>query len=110
MIPGCAAVIKENADGFFNAAFARKEYMEGYVAEEEARKMLAASPAVRAEFEARLQYPAFAKSAEARLDFFYQRQPARDERFNLVPVLRVAASPLDIRANHCTVFGDAKRP
>ncbi|WP_233561943.1 M14 family zinc carboxypeptidase [Sorangium cellulosum] len=80
--------------GFFNAAFERKEYMEAYVAEEEARKMLAADPALRAEFEARLRDPAFAKDSAARLDFFYRRHPSWDERVNLVPVFRVAASPL----------------
>src|SRR5262249_11142868 len=80
--------------GFFNTAFERKEYMEGYVAEEEARRMLTADPALRAEFEARLQDQAFAKSPEARLDFFYRRHPAWDERFNLIPVLRVASSPI----------------
>ena len=80
--------------GFFNSAFERKEYMEEYVAEEEARKMLAADPALRAEFEARLLDPAFAGDPHARLDFFYQRHPAWDERFNLVPIVRVAASPI----------------
>ncbi|WP_437640793.1 M14 family zinc carboxypeptidase [Sorangium sp. So ce854] len=80
--------------GFFNAAFERKEYMEPYVAEEEARRMLAADPALRAEFEARLRDPAFAKDPAARLDFFYRRHPSWDERVNLVPVYRVAASPL----------------
>ncbi|WP_437311349.1 M14 family zinc carboxypeptidase [Sorangium sp. So ce388] len=80
--------------GFFNAAFERKEYMEAYVAEEEARRMLAADPALRAEFEARLRDPAFAKDSRARLDFFYRRHPSWDERVNLVPVFRVAASPL----------------
>ena len=81
--------------GFFNAAFERKEYMEEYVAEEEARKMLAADPALRAAFEARLQDPAFAGSPRARLDFFYQRHPAWDERYNVVPVLRVETSPVE---------------
>jgi hypothetical protein len=81
--------------GFFNGAFERKEYMEDYVAEEEARKMLAADPSLRAAFEARLQDPAFAGDPRARLEFFYQRHPAWDERLNLVPVFRVAASPLE---------------
>lgn len=81
--------------GFFNLAFQQQESMESYVAEEEARKMLAASPSLRGEFEARLKDPAFAGSPEARLDFFYERHPAWDERVNLVPVFRVATSPLD---------------
>ena len=81
--------------GFFNVAFQRQEAMEDYVTEEEARKMLAASPSLRADFEARLADPAFAGSPEARLSFFYKRHPAWDERVNLVPVLRVATSPVD---------------
>ncbi|WP_437282422.1 M14 family zinc carboxypeptidase [Sorangium sp. So ce375] len=79
--------------GFFNASFERKEYMEAYVAEEEARAMLAADPALRVEFEARLRDPAFAKDSKARLDFFYKRHPSWDERLNLVPVFRVDGAP-----------------
>ena len=75
--------------GFFNAAFERKEYMEDYVAEEVAREMLAADPALRAEFEQRLREdPAFAADPAARLDFFYRRHPSWDERFSLYPVYR----------------------
>jgi hypothetical protein len=63
--------------GFFNAVFERKEYMEAYVAEEEARRMLEADPALKAAFEERLRTdPAFKGSPAARLDFFYQRHPA----------------------------------
>ena len=75
--------------GDFNNAFERKEYMEGYVAEEEARKMLAKDPALKAEFEKRLKDDAdFAKSAGARLDFFYRRHAAWDAGTNRYPVLR----------------------
>jgi hypothetical protein len=81
--------------GFFNVAFQQQEYMEAYVAEEEARKMLAASPALKAEFEARLADPAFAASLAERLRFFYRRHPAWDERVNLVPIVRVGTSPID---------------
>ncbi|WP_394836719.1 peptidase M14 [Pendulispora rubella] len=80
--------------GFFNGAFERKEYMEDYVAEEEARKMLAANPALKSEFEARLKDPKFAADSKARLDFFYQRHPSWDERVNLIPIYRVATSPM----------------
>ncbi|MEO5565158.1 MAG: M14 family metallopeptidase [Luteimonas sp.] len=80
--------------GGFNNAFERKEYMEPYVAEAEARKMMAADPALKAEFEARLkQDPEFAASPGARLDFFYQRHPAWDSGYNLYPVLRVDVVP-----------------
>ncbi|TCZ88680.1 M14 family zinc carboxypeptidase [Lysobacter sp. N42] len=80
--------------GLFNAAFERKEYMEDYVAEEEAEKMLVADPALRAEFERRLREDAaFAKDPQARLEFFYRRHAAWDERYGLYPVLRVDRDP-----------------
>ena len=75
--------------GDFNNAFERKEYMEGYVAEEEARKMLAKDPALKAEFEKKLKDDAdFAGNPGARLDFFYRRHPAWDAGTNRYPVLR----------------------
>jgi hypothetical protein len=75
--------------GFFNNYLERKEYMEEYVAEEAARDMLAADPALAAAFKARLESdPAFAKNPRARLDFFARRHPTWDERHNLYPVYR----------------------
>src|SRR5690554_4233143 len=72
--------------GEFNNAFERKEYMEPYVAEEVARGMLR-DPAVREAFDARLaEDPDFAADPRARLDWFYRRHPAWDERFGLYPV------------------------
>jgi hypothetical protein len=79
--------------GFFHAAFEQKEYMEGYLLEEEARKMLARDPALRAEFVRRLADPAFAASPRERLRFFYQRHPAWDDRVNVYPVWRVDQAP-----------------
>jgi hypothetical protein len=77
--------------GFFNTAFERKEYMEDYVAEAVGAEMLKKDPAVKREFERKLaEDPAFAASPTARLDFFYQRSPSWDERFNLYPVYRTA--------------------
>jgi len=78
--------------GFFTTAFERKEYMEAYVAEDVAAEMLAKDPALRAAFEQRVaEDPAFAKSPSARLEFFYRRHPAWDERYNLYPVYRTAS-------------------
>ncbi|WP_342120125.1 M14 family metallopeptidase [Pseudoduganella sp. OTU4001] len=75
--------------GIFNNYLERKEYMEEYVAEEAAREMLAADPALAAAFKARLESdPAFAKSPRARLDFFARRHATWDERHNLYPVYR----------------------
>ncbi|MES2902513.1 MAG: M14 family metallopeptidase [Pseudomonadota bacterium] len=75
--------------GLFNNAFERKEYIEDYVAEEVAREMLAANPALAAEFKARLESdPAFAKNPDARLEFFARRHSSWDDRYNLYPVMR----------------------
>ena len=80
--------------GEMNNAFEQKEYMEGYVTEEQAEAMLAKDPALKAEFEKRLREDAaFAKSPEARLDFFYRRHPAYDRDYLRYPVLRVDVAP-----------------
>ncbi|WP_157515168.1 M14 family metallopeptidase [Luteimonas abyssi] len=80
--------------GLFNNHFERKEYMEAYVAEDVARRMLAEEPGLQAEFDRRLgEDPVFAADPRARLDFFYRRHSAWDERFALYPVYRVDAAP-----------------
>ena len=80
--------------GVFNNAFERKEYMEDYVAEDVAREMLANDPALKAEFEAKLRDdPKFAGDPNARLDFFYRRHSAWDDRYGLYPVYRVEQAP-----------------
>jgi hypothetical protein len=80
--------------GAFNNFFEQKEYMEAYVAEDVARKMLAADPALKAGFERRLREDeAFAKNPFARLQFFHQRHSSWDDRLNLYPVLRVDTAP-----------------
>jgi hypothetical protein len=80
--------------GGMNNAFEQKEYMEDYVAEGVARKLLADDPALKAEFARKLaDDPAFAKDPAARLDFFYRRSPAWDAGFGLYPVLRTDAVP-----------------
>jgi len=80
--------------GRTNAAFERKEYMEDYVAEEQAEQMLAADPALRAAFEKRLREDAdFAASPRQRLEYFYRRHSAWDDRHGLYPVLRLDRDP-----------------
>lgn len=80
--------------GFFNAAFEAKEYMEPYVAEQVAEEMLAKDAATAAEFKRRLAEDAdFAQSPEARLEFFFRRHPAWDERRDLYPVFRANTAP-----------------
>ena len=79
--------------GETNNAFEQKEYMEDYVAEDVARKLLAADPALKAEFDKKLEDdPAFAKDPAARLDFFYRRSPSWDAGYGLYPVLRTDAA------------------
>ena len=79
--------------GFFNASFEQKEYLEPYVAEDIAREMLARDPAVAEEFKRLLATdPEFAKSPQARLDFFYQRHATYDQRLNLYPIFRIAGA------------------
>jgi hypothetical protein len=80
--------------GMFNSHFERKEYMEDYVAEQVAREMLAADPALKAQFERKLaEDPAFAASPKARLEFFYQRHSSWDTQYQRYPVLRLQRVP-----------------
>ena len=75
--------------GEFNNAFEQKEYMEPYVAEEQARLMLARDPALKAAFEKKLKDDAeFAKDPFARLNFFYHRHSAWDGGVNRYPIMR----------------------
>lgn len=76
--------------GMFNNHYERKEYMEAYVAEQVAREMLTSDPQLKAEFERRLREdPEFAGNPTARLEFFYRRHSAWDERYQLYPVYRL---------------------
>ncbi len=75
--------------GFFNAIFEQKEYGEGYVTEKLAREMLAKNPELKKEFDEKLKDEKFAKSAFARLSFFFERSPYFDKRIGLYPVGRI---------------------
>jgi murein tripeptide amidase MpaA len=67
----------------------RVEYIEGYAIAPLAEAMLAADPALKAEFEAKLAAdPAFAANGDARLQWFYERTPFYDDRFRLYPIGR----------------------
>ena len=75
--------------GFFNTFFEQKEYMEDYVAETEALKMMERDPKLAVEFRRRLtEDEAFRNNPKARLNFFYQRHPSWDNRKNLYPIYR----------------------
>jgi hypothetical protein len=67
--------------------------MEAYVTEAEARRMLAADPGLKVDFEAALKDPAFAGDPARRLEHFERRHPSWDDRYRLYPVYRVDAPP-----------------
>ena len=77
--------------GFFDAIFEQKEYGEAYVLEPLARKMMAADPKLKAEFEHKIETDArFAANPQARLEFFYDRSPWFDpQRVGIYPVGRL---------------------
>jgi hypothetical protein len=78
--------------GYFDTVFEQKEYMEDYVLEAVAEKMMQ-DPAVKAEWDQKMKDPAFAKSPHERLDFFYMKHPSWDAQLGLVPVFRLQETP-----------------
>ena len=79
--------------GLLDAIFEQKEYGEGYVLERLARKMIAADPKLKQEFEQKVASdPGFAASPAARLNWFYQHSPWWDSRVGLYPVARVSST------------------
>ena len=76
--------------GFFHTIFQRTEYMEQYIMEPLAKKMLADSPELQKEFELKKQHdPAFAKNQNAILTWFYSKTKYYDSKYLLYPVGRV---------------------
>jgi hypothetical protein len=80
--------------GFFDAHFEQKEYADARKAEALAREMLAADPALQADFDRALADPAFAASPRARLDFFFQRSRWADPERGVPPVWRIDRATL----------------
>ena len=75
--------------GLFPEVLSRVEYIEGYAIAPLAERMLAADPALKAEFEAKLAAePEFAANGVSRLQWFYERTPFYDDRYRLYPVAR----------------------
>ena len=75
--------------GMFPEVLSRVEYIEGYAIAPLAERMMAADPALKAEFEAKLAAePDFAANGDARLQWFYERTPFYDDRYRLYPVAR----------------------
>lgn len=75
--------------GMFPEVLSRVEYIEGYAIAPLAERMMAADPALKAEFEAKLAAePDFAANGDARLQWFYERTPFYDDHYRLYPVGR----------------------
>jgi hypothetical protein len=75
--------------GMVPEVLTRVEYIEPYAIAPLADRMLAADPALKAAFEARLAVdPAFAGDPRARLAWFYERTPFYDDRYLLYPIAR----------------------
>lgn len=75
--------------GFFHEILDRTEYAEAYVLEPLAEKMLAADPALAAEYRKKVaDDEEFRKDSWARLMWFYSRTPYFDDRWLLYPVGR----------------------
>ena len=75
--------------GFFPGIFQKAPSQERYVSAPMAEQMLEKDPDLRAEFEAKLSSdPVFAADGAARLAWFIERSPYRDDRYLLYPVGR----------------------
>ena len=84
----------DSPDSFFRWGFLldvlqRAEYVEGYVMEPLARRMLERNPTLKRTFEKKLAEDAdFAADPRARLLWFYKRTPYFDDRWRVYPVAR----------------------
>jgi hypothetical protein len=75
--------------GFFHSIFQRTEYIEAYIMEPMAKKMLEESPALQKEFEEKKAADkAFANDQNAILTWFYSKTKFYDDRYLLYPVGR----------------------
>ncbi len=91
-----AAVLLEPASpdsffqwGFFDEVLQETEYIEGYVIEPMAERMMADDPKLAQAFREKLATDEeFRGSAKARLRWFYEKTPFVDERWMLYPVAR----------------------
>lgn len=75
--------------GFFPEPLQQTEYVEGYIMEPTARRMLDDDAALATEFQKKLaEDEKFRSSSTERLQWFYSRTPYFDERWLLYPVAR----------------------
>jgi|CXWL01.1.fsa_nt_gi hypothetical protein len=82
--------------GLLSSVLERKEYIERRVLEAEAKRRLAADPALEAEWRAALADPAFAADPRARFEWWWRHTPYWDTRVGQLPVLRVMVRPAEL--------------
>lgn len=76
--------------GFFNTIFERKEYIESYIMEDLARKMLAADEDLKREFEEKKAAdPEFMSNPWGVRNWFYRKTPYWDNNISLYPVGKI---------------------
>jgi len=75
---------------FFDATLGQKEYFSDYVFEDTAAELLKKDPALKAKLDKRkLEDTAFAKSAEAQLDFVYRNSSYFENSYLRYPIYRL---------------------
>jgi hypothetical protein len=80
--------------GFLDAIFEQKEYAAPYILEPLAASMKLQHDELRVAYEKRLREdPAFTADAAARLRWWYERSPYREQDLQLYPVFRLADVP-----------------
>ena len=80
--------------GFLNAMFEEKEYAAPYVLEPLAQSMKLKEDELRVAYEKRLREdPMFVADPTARLRWWYERSPYREQDLQLYPVFRLADAP-----------------
>jgi len=80
--------------GLWNTVFEQKEYMESYISDPLADSLYATDSRIRAEFDAKVAADtAFAKSVDAKRDFFYKHSSYAEDDLRLYPVTRLMTDP-----------------
>jgi len=76
--------------GYFNGIFSRTEYIESYIMEPEARKMLENDPELKLEFEKMKEENLnFANDPNRILNWFYNKSNYVDSKYLIYPVGRI---------------------
>ena len=75
--------------GFFHEVLQRTEYIDAYIMEPTAERMMQADPKLREAFTKKLaEDKEFASSPAKRLEWFHEKTPFYDDRWRLYPVAR----------------------